>query len=119
MPSMEPPSDSAVVVLDLDNERRIAEDPATLEQSGRSSRSLLKNGPLRVTLITLAAGGQLEEHEAQGPITIQPLAGRLRFTARGKDHDIGPGDLLSVATGIRHAVASAGGATFLLTLARP
>jgi quercetin dioxygenase-like cupin family protein len=108
-----------VLVLDLAVQRELVADPAILERSGRGARTLVKNGPLAVTLITLAPGGALAEHQAEGPITIQPLAGRLRFTAAGREHDIGPGELLSAAPRLRHAVASAEGATFLLTTVRP
>jgi quercetin dioxygenase-like cupin family protein len=91
--------------------------PERIPSSGRSARTLLKNGPLRATLVSIAPGGHIPEHHADGPITVQPLEGRVQFTALGKVREIGPGQLLSVGTGVRHAVASASGATFLLTVA--
>lgn len=107
-----------VVVLDLAHE--IEEmDAQALQRSGRSARTLLRNGALRITLVTLAPGGELTEHHADGPITVQALAGRIRFTALGEAHDLAPGQILSAAPGVRHAVSSAEGGMFLLTLAIP
>lgn len=119
MPSIQRPLSGDVLVFALDEERERAADPALLERSGRNARTLLKSGPLRVTLVVLGPGGSLAEHQADGPITVQPLEGRVRFTAAGGDHDLGPGELLSAGPGIRHSVTSEAGATFLLTVAYP
>jgi quercetin dioxygenase-like cupin family protein len=115
--SVDRPLHGEVLVLDLGKERERATEPALLSRNGRNARTLLKDGPLRVTLVALAPGGEIAEHQAEGPITVQPLTGRVRFSALGRDHDIGPGELLSAGAGVRHAVASADGAVFLLTLA--
>ena len=102
-------------VIDLSAERgRAAVPPAP---AGRTARTLVQDGPLRVVLVVLGPGGELAEHQAPGPITIQPLAGRLRFRALGGDHDIGPGELLVAPAGVRHAVTSQEGTSFLLTVA--
>lgn len=113
------PLSGDVLHFDLSVERGNLADPPILERSGRNARTLFKTGALRVTLVLLAPGGEIAEHEAGGPITLQPLEGRLRFRAGGRDHEIGPGELLSVAPGVRHAVTAEGGATFLLTVSRP
>lgn len=93
-------------------------DVPTAPDGGRSARTILKEGPLRVTLVTVAPGGEIPEHRADGPITVQPISGRLRFTAAGAVHDLAPGQLLALGAGITHTVASAEGATFLLTLCK-
>jgi quercetin dioxygenase-like cupin family protein len=117
MSSIQRPLSGDVLRFDLGEERGHAQDATILERSGRNARTLLKEGPLRVTLVVLAPGGEIAEHQASGPITVQPLEGRIRFAIAGEDHDIGPGELLSVAPGVRHRVRSAAGATFLLTVA--
>lgn len=109
------PIDGDVLLFDLEQERdRLAGQP-----SGRQARTLLKSGPLRVVLIELGPGGTTAEHQAEGPITIQPLRGHVRFTAGAQVHALGPGELLSAGAGVRHAVASDEGAVFLLTVGRP
>ena len=119
MSSIDRPLSADVLVFHLTDERAHAADPAILARGGRNARTLLKDGALRVTLITLAAGGAIAEHHATGPITVQVLEGALRFSAAGEDHALAAGDLLCLGAGIHHAVASDGGAAFLLTIGAP
>lgn len=70
----------------------------------------------RVTLTALGPGGVVAEHAADGPITVQPLTGSVRFTAEGRDYDLVPGQLLALRAGIRHSVTSGDGGSFLLTV---
>ncbi|HET9440383.1 MAG TPA: cupin domain-containing protein [Longimicrobiales bacterium] len=103
---------------------RLAEEQATVSASSRrgegpAARTLVKNGPMRVTLISLAAGGEIKEHKAEGPITVHTLSGSIQFNTPEKSHDLAAGDLLSLGAGIRHSIASEQGATFLLTIAAP
>jgi quercetin dioxygenase-like cupin family protein len=115
VPSIEEPLPGGVLVVQLDEERRLAHDSASLERSGRSARTLIKNGPLRITLVVLAPGGEIAEHTAPGPIAVQPLEGRLEFTVEGRIYDLTPGQILSAAGGVPHRVRSETGATFQLT----
>ena len=119
MPSIDRPLAGDMLVHDLAEESTRAADGDTLARNGRNARTLIKAGPLRVTLVALAAGGEIAEHHADGPITVQPLHGRIRFTAGGVVHELAAGQLLSLAPGIRHAVAATEPATFLLTVAAP
>ena len=92
-------------------------DEGLLRKSGRGARTLLKEGPLRVTLVALAPGGALAEHRADGPITVHVLSGSVRFRAGDEEWTLEEGDLLSLAAGVPHEVGSAGGGVFLLTVA--
>lgn len=116
MPSIDRPLSGDVLVFDLEEERSVAERSVARQRSGRTARTLLKDGPLRVTLVVLAPGGELQEHHASGPITLHPLEGRLSFMANGREHLIGPDDLLTAGAGVPHRVRSEEGATFLLTV---
>jgi quercetin dioxygenase-like cupin family protein len=91
-------------------------DPALLERSGRNARTLVKNGPLRVILIMVRAGGRIAPHRAACPITVQVLEGDIRFHAAGRDHRLAAGDLLVLDAGVEHDADSDSGGTFLLTL---
>lgn len=119
MSSIRRPLSGDVLVFGLDEEGERLGGAATGQPSGRQARTLLKDGPLRVTLVALAPGGTIAEHQADGPITVQPLVGRISFTAGDEVHDLGPGMLLYAGPGTRHAVASPGGAVFLLTVVKP
>jgi quercetin dioxygenase-like cupin family protein len=117
MPSIERPLAGGLRIHGLAHER--ANAAAGPPGSGRKARSLVKDGPLRVTVVVMEPGGRIAEHEAPGPITVQPLEGRIRFTAEGGEHDLGPGQLLALGAGIRHSVSSEEGGAFLLTHCQP
>lgn len=86
---------------------------------GRSARTLVKDGRLRVTLIALGAGSRIPVHHADGPITIQPVYGNIVVDAGGESRTLSSGDLLALGAGVEHAVASGGGGAFLLTVVAP
>jgi quercetin dioxygenase-like cupin family protein len=88
-----------------------------LARSGRSARTLVKDGAVRVTLVALGAGGQIPEHHAEGPITILPLSGRIIVYAQEEVHVLESGELLALGPGIPHALESPHGGHFLLTVA--
>jgi quercetin dioxygenase-like cupin family protein len=118
MPSIQRPLSGDVLVFDIGEERERAADADVISRSGRNARTLVKMGPLRVTLVVLGPGGELAEHEAPGPITLQVVQGRIRFTVEGEQHDLGPGQLLAAGPAVRHSVASREGAAFLLTVSQ-
>jgi quercetin dioxygenase-like cupin family protein len=91
-------------------------DRSLIEQHGRTARTLVKEGALRLTMMGLAAGGVLPEHSAQGPVSIHVLGGDVRFTAAGVEHPLSAGDVLVFASGVRHAARSTSGCIFLLTV---
>ena len=91
-------------------------DEDRLASAGRSARTLVKEGPLRVTLVALAAAGALAEHRADGPITVHVVSGQIRFRAGEDEWTLEPGDFLSLGAGVPHAVESAAGGVFLLTV---
>jgi hypothetical protein len=54
-------------------------DAALLEEHGRTARTLMKEGPLRLTLMGLAPGGVLPGHATAGPVSIHMLRGDVVF----------------------------------------
>lgn len=78
---------------------------------------LVKSDTLRLVLVTMLAGGELHEHTAPGPITVQVLRGTMRFSVEGEPREIRAGQLISLAPGVRHAVECVEDGAFLLTIA--
>jgi quercetin dioxygenase-like cupin family protein len=115
MSSMERVIEGDVLVHHL---RRDVEmiDQDLLARHGRSARTLVKEGPLRVTVIALAAGGGLPSHHADGPVTIQVLEGGAVFDAAGRQVTLASGDVLVLASGVQHSVRSDDGCMLLLTV---
>lgn len=117
MPSIDRPLHADVLLYDLEEEEEKATKPETLERDGRSSRTLIKDGALRVTLIVLAPGGEIPEHTAQGPVTVQPLRGEVQMEAGGETQAVAERELLAFEAGVPHSVHSEAGAAILLTVA--
>ena len=93
-------------------------DATLLKDHGRTARTLVKEGALRLTLMGLSEGGNLPEHSAAGPVAIHMLGGDVVFTALDVEHPLSAGDVLVFAAGVRHAARSQSGCTFLLTVAQ-
>ena len=119
MSSIDRPLSGDVLRFQLEEERMRVNDPVLLERHGRNARTLLKEGPLRVTLVMVRAGGKISAHRAGGPITVHVLQGDIQFRVGGCEHRLAAGDLLAVHAGLEHEVGSEGGGTFLLTVVQP
>lgn len=91
-------------------------DRDLVARHGRSARTLVKEGPLRLTLMALAAGGSLPSHHADGQLTIHLLEGDVTFEVSSQEYPLVPGELLVLATGVQHAARSKDGCLFLLTV---
>src|SRR5690606_20066717 len=87
-----------------------------LGSSGRTGRTLVKDGPLRVTLVGLGAGGAMVPHKADGPITVQVLEGAVTFEADGGVWKLEAGSIIALRAGITHSLSSESGGIFLLTV---
>ena len=85
-------------------------------EAGRRAETLIKSDGLRVVLVTMLVGFALHEHTAPGPITIHAIRGRFVVTFEDQEREIGPGELVSLATGVRHAVRTVEDGAFLLTI---
>lgn len=117
MPTIDRPLHGDVLHFDFAEEEEAATDQETLDRNGRSSRTILKEGALRVTLIVLGPDGGIPEHKAQGPVTVQPLRGEVEVGVGGETYTVGSGELLTFGAGVAHTVRSVDGAAFLLTVA--
>ncbi len=115
MSSMHRQLDGDVLVHHLKQDERMI-DPALLARHGRSARTLVKEGPLRLTIMALAAGGELPAHRAEGPVSIHVLEGAIQFAALGGEYELRTGDVLVFASGVEHSARSVTGAVFLLTV---
>ena len=82
----------------------------------RIGRTLVKDGPLRVTLVGVRADHGLHEHRSAGPVTIHVLDGAVDVEAAGKKWPLAAGMLLALDAGVPHAVTSDQGGIFLLTV---
>ena len=107
-----------VLVHHLTEDERML-DPELLARHGRTARTLVKDGPLRLTIMGIAAGGVLPTHHTDAQVTVHLLEGEVTFTAAGREYPLTVGDVLVFAAGVEHEARSAAGGVFLLTVLYP
>ena len=115
MSSLRRPIEGDVLVHHLKRDEQMI-DPNLLARHGRTARTLVKDGPLRLTMIALAAGGSLPPHQADGPVSIHLLEGDAVFDLGDREYPLAPGDVLVLEPGVRHGARSAQGCVLLLTV---
>ena len=76
---------------------------ASASKSGRAAKTLVKEGPLRITLVALTQGTVLGSHEVAGPLSIQSLRGHLRILTDTGDVDVPAGSLAVLDAGVAHS----------------
>ncbi len=87
--------------------------------SGRSAHTVYggHEHALRQTVIALAAGRELADHENPGEATVHVLHGRVRLTAGDTSWEGSAGDLLIVPQSV-HSLAALEPCAVLLTVAK-
>lgn len=92
----------------------IPPDPAS--EARHRAQILVKTNTIRVVLVTMLEGGELQEHSAAGPITIHAIEGTIDVDVEGESHTLHAGELISLAPDVRHAVRCVSDGYFLLTI---
>jgi quercetin dioxygenase-like cupin family protein len=95
--------------------RELAEGSKT----GRAGKTLVKQGPLRVTLVALTKGTTLPSHQVSGPISIQSIRGCLRLTTDRGGLDVSAGTLIAIGPGVAHTAKAHDDCAILITFAMP
>ncbi|MCZ4509307.1 cupin domain-containing protein [Streptomyces sp. ActVer] len=88
---------------------------ATSGTSGRAARTVVALPGLRVTLIALASGSELAEHEAPGSATLTCLTGRVTLSTTDRTWALGEGDIVAIPDQ-RHGLTAETDAVVLLTV---
>jgi quercetin dioxygenase-like cupin family protein len=94
-------------------------ESARQASSGRSAHTVFGGHEqvLRQTVIALAAGHGLAEHDSPGEATVLVLSGRVRLSTGEASWEGSPGDLLTVPAA-RHTLDAPKDSAVLLTVAR-
>ena len=89
------------------------------DEAGRRAEILVKEDDLRVTLVTMRTGVQLDEHAVPVSISIQVLSGRFEVIYDGQSDTLGAGGLIALRKNVPHTVRAVEDGAFLLTLGWP
>lgn len=85
-------------------------------ETGRSSKTLAKHPDFRIVLVLMKAHTRMNQHRAEGRISIQPLLGTV--SVRLPDHtvNLSAGELLVLDRGVLHDLEALKESAFLLTI---
>ncbi len=88
-------------------------------RAGIARAKLLSHPDLRLTLIYLASGAQIEQHYNPGRIVVHTIAGHIRMHAAEKVFDLPVGAVLALDRAVPHDVEALEESAFLLTVVPP
>ena len=103
----------------LDSEADTLHASARAAADGLASKTLVRQGPMRITLVTLRKGAALRSHRVAGPSSIQVLRGKLRITTDTSDVVMAADSLVTLAEGALHAATALQDCSLLLTIIKP
>jgi len=107
-------SHTAVTAVDTLATELLAE--AQRHTSRRSSRTLVAGTSQRATLIAMARGAELAEHDSPPAATLQVITGTVRLHTHGDEWIVASGHL-AVIPPQRHGLTALTDAVVLLTVA--
>ena len=88
----------------------------TYANRGRVGRTLVKAGPLRLTLVLIRKGVDVGTHHAATPLTLHALDGRLRYRVDDEEFQIGRGEVLFFGPGHAQDIRALEDTALLLTI---
>jgi quercetin dioxygenase-like cupin family protein len=103
------------MVFDTATEEAKVTDQAASSKQGRSAKTLVKQGQLRVTLLALQKGTELSAHQVEGDLSIQVLRGALEIRTSEDTIRVPKGGLAVLRAGVRHDACALRNTTALLT----
>lgn len=87
--------------------------------TGRSSKTLAKYPDFRIILVLMKAKTQMNEHRAEGRVSIHHLVGTICVHLPDQKINLSAGQLLVMDCGVLHDVEAVEESAFLLTIAWP
>lgn len=105
-------------MLTFDIEQQLAElrHEESYRRTGRAGRTLAKSGRMRLVLVAMDAGNVIGTHQADSPMTIHVLAGRIRYRAGDELNDLRRGQILFFGPGDAHDIRAEEESALLLTI---
>lgn len=106
------------LTFDLTEQIQELKQDESYTRGGRAGRTLVKSGPMRLTLTVLAAGVEVGTHHAESPMTIHVLQGALRYRVGDDEFGLGRGQVLFFGPGHAQDIKALEDTALLLTIAQ-
>ena len=116
-PGVERSLDEAVMIFDLPAILADLKGEITWRTGRRNAVTLLKQPGLRLVLVALKAGAEVASHQTDTPLILQGIEGRVAVRMDRDEHVLTAGQVLTMRSGLTHAVRAQNESAFLLTLA--
>ena len=116
MSSLTRPLAGEQLVFDLAGQIREMRHDDDYVRGGRIGRTLVKTGPIRLTLTLLDDGVEVSTHHAETPMTLQVLEGGIRYRIEDEDFTLTQGQVLFFGPGHAREIRALGRTALLLTI---
>ncbi len=107
----------AALTFALPAEEAALRERALTSKAGRAAKTLVKEGPLRLTLVALRKGVALQAHQVEGVVSIHVLRGRARVSAAGTDRELASAGMVVLQEEVPHTATALTDCTLLVTVA--
>lgn len=116
MSSINRPLAGPMLTFDLHEQLRNLREEDSYARTGRAGRTLAKSGRLRLVAVAMAAGNVIGTHQADSPMTIHVLSGRIRYRAGDTVNELDGGQILFFGPGDAHDIRAEEESLLLLTI---
>jgi quercetin dioxygenase-like cupin family protein len=100
----------------LEEIQNLHKEPAWIDSTGPSSKTLVKHDDMRIVLIAMRKNVVMREHTTSARISVQTLTGHVHLKLAGRTVDLPAGSLLALDPNVTHDVEANEDSAFLLTL---
>ena len=109
--------DAPVVPINIPEFMRQIKNEPAWENSDRNAMTVYKTEVMRIVLVALHKEAVLEEHTANGVISVQLLDGEINFDSEGKIFHLKKGEMITLHRKLPHKIVALEESIFLLTVA--
>jgi len=108
--------DGPLLIFDLPSMMKKIKQEDSWENGQRNAITLLKSDNMRLVLIALRAGEEIDFRQSDNLISLQLLEGNSEFRADNKTVTLKQGHLLTLHENIEHSLVAITETIFLLTI---
>ena len=105
-----------VQLFDLSSQAETLRREPLSPRDGHRQVALERHGPMTLVLFTFEKGGFFKDHPVPGMATLIVTRGHLQVSTDGAEHELRPGQVLSIGPGVVRSVRASEPTEMLLTV---